>query len=161
VDVVPGPAVVLVEFVPTPDEAVPSVADDGPVSVASTDASLDEVHAAVSRHDAVSDSELVAVVVSSSVPESAPRADASDVTGVDVVLRSTTVFVVRVAFVPAPDISPAVEVTFVDDTPLFVAVSSPDASFDEVHSADSRHVAVSSPELVAAFVSSSVPDSVP
>ncbi len=87
----------LVSYVPLFDNrpaVVVPAADDGVVSVASRDASFEEVHSADSRHDAVSCPELVAAVVSSSVSDFSPPGHASDDGGVDV-----TVFVERV---PAP-----------------------------------------------------------
>ena len=79
---------------------VPVADDPRAVSVASGDASLAEVHSADSRHDAVSDPELVAAVDSSPVSDFA-SGDAADDGGVDVVglYAGVTVFVARV---PAP-----------------------------------------------------------
>jgi hypothetical protein len=91
------PAVKFVELVPALGNvpaAVVAVAVDGLVSVISA-AALDEVHSADSRHDAVSDPELVTAVVSSSVHDSVTSADAdADVAGVDVVFILTDVDVV-------------------------------------------------------------------
>ena len=65
----------IVELVPAPDHVptsgVPD-ADDGPVSVASSDISPDEVISSDSRHDTVPAFELVAPVVSIPVPGSVP-----------------------------------------------------------------------------------------
>ncbi len=96
--------VVLVSFVPLFDNrpaVVVTLADDGAVSVASTDASFEEINSADSRHNAVSDPELVAAVVSSSVSDFSPSGDDADDGGVDVdgVYAIVTVFVERV---PAP-----------------------------------------------------------
>ena len=98
VDLVIRPAVVvlIVKLAPALDNvpaAVVAVAVDAPVSVISA-AALDDVHSADSRHDAVSDPELVAAVVSSSVHDSVPSADAAGVASADVVFISTDVDVV-------------------------------------------------------------------
>ncbi len=84
------PTVAFVELAPAhgnvPAVVVVAVAGDGPVSDFSPVTSSDEVHPADSRHDAVSDPELVAAAVSSSVHDSVPSADSVDVAGAEGVL---------------------------------------------------------------------------
>jgi hypothetical protein len=123
-------------------------------SVASPLSSLDEVQSADSRHDPVTDSELVLLSAVREVSSSVLSLNADDVTGADasVIRRPSAVFE---ELVPVPNHVSDVVVPVADDDP--VSAASTETALGEVHSAGSRHDAVSDSELVSSSVLDSVP----